>query len=126
MEEAQAVTLEGADVVHESVEHLERKANQVYVALISLTDDESNDIVTGAGHGNGLEAWRKLHRRWDPSSGSRKRNLLSAILDPGMSKIEELAGHLEKWLQQVQRYTRRKDASGHRKTIDDEILIASL
>ncbi len=77
---------------------------------------------------NGLEAWRRLHRRWDRSSGTRKCALLQAILDPGpgRSSMEDLTGNLEKWLQQVQRYERRKDALGHRKTMDEDIKIASL
>ena len=40
--------------------------------------------------------------------------------------MNDLSGDLEKWLQQVQRYQNRKDSSGNRKNIDDDILVASL
>ena len=93
------------------------KSNKIFTALVGLTEDESNDIVVGAGPGCGLEAWRKLHRRWDPSVGSRKRSLLEAILRPGRCKMTELQGSFEKWLQQVSRYERRKDSKGQRTTI---------
>ena len=64
------------------IAEIEEKVNQVYTVLISLTEDETNEIVVGAGSGNGLEAWRLVVRRWDPSTGGRKRNLLKAIIAP--------------------------------------------
>ena len=126
VEESVPVTTEAADQALEPIAQLGLKSNQLFVALVSLTDGDSNDIVHGSGKGNGLEAWRRLHRRWDPSSGTRKRALLAAILDPGRCTMDDLAGTLEKWLQQITRYCRRKDSAGNRKTIDDDILISSL
>eukprot|EP00971_Amphidinium_carterae_P185199 3677763-Amphidinium_carterae.1 len=41
-------------------------AEQLYTVLMSLTD---------AGAGEGLEAWRPLHRRWDPLTTGRARGL---------------------------------------------------
>ena len=38
----------------------------VYSALMALTSDEPFDIVLCAGAGSGLEAWRRLHWRYDP------------------------------------------------------------
>ena len=45
---------------------LEEMNEQVYHCLKDLTEGESFDMVLSAGEGQGLEAWRKLNRRWDP------------------------------------------------------------
>ncbi len=51
VEEAMAINLDDADSIHTDIQDLERKANQVYVALVSLTDSVSNDLVVGSGSG---------------------------------------------------------------------------
>ena len=38
------------------IDEMTRKVEQVYTALASLTEGESNDLVVGAGGGQGLEA----------------------------------------------------------------------
>ncbi|CAK0899207.1 unnamed protein product [Prorocentrum cordatum] len=108
------VTIEGARAVHDGVPELETKVNQLYAALISTTADgsESNDLVTGAPDGNGLEAWRKLHRRWDPTTGPRKRLILRSIISPPKCSADELGSALEKWIQQIGRYERRQGEDG--------------
>ncbi|CAK0892530.1 unnamed protein product [Prorocentrum cordatum] len=108
------VTIEGAQAAHDGVPELETKVNQLYAALISTTADgsESNDLVTGAPDGNGLEAWRKLHRRWDPTTGPRKRLILRSIISPPKCSADELGSALEKWIQQIGRYERRQGEDG--------------
>ena len=102
---------EGADDA-DRIPDLDRKVQQVYQALMALTEDESQDIVIGAGSGNGLEAWRKLGRRWDPVVAGRKRALLKQIISPERCKLEQLVGCWERWEEQVGRYGRRKDDNG--------------
>ena len=109
-------------VIHD----LDDKVHQVYTALVSLTEDDSNDLVIGAGDGNGLEAWRRLHRRWDPSTGGRKRTLLKAIIAPPKCTITELAGCLERWQQQVSKYERRKNDAGQREKVSEDIRMAAI
>ena len=41
-------------------------ADQLYRVLMTLLEGESFDILVGSGSGEGLEAWRRLHKRWDP------------------------------------------------------------
>ncbi|CAK0805504.1 unnamed protein product, partial [Prorocentrum cordatum] len=108
------VTIEGAQEAHGGVPELETKINQLYAALISTTADgsESNDLVTGAPDGNGLEAWRKLHRRWDPTTGPWKRLILRSIISPPKCNAEELGSALEKWIQQIGKYERRQGEDG--------------
>ena len=91
---------------------LKKKIGAVFTALIALTEDESNDIVVGAGDGQGLEAWRRLHRRWDPSTGRSRLGLLNMINNPPNVKMADLHGALERWLQQISRFERRKGPDG--------------
>jgi len=111
---------EGADDL-DTIENLEHKVNQVYQALHALTEDESQDIVIGAGAGNGLEAWRKLGRRWDPVVAGRKRALLKQIISPDKCKLEDLFGCWERWEEQVRRYEKRRDDTGARLRVDQEL-----
>ena len=108
------------------VENVTSKSNQLYTALVSLTDENSNDLVVGSGAGDGVEAWRRLHRRWDPSTGGRKRALLKGIIAPPRCKLEELGGCLERWVQQTAKYERRKDVNGSREIISQHVKLAAL
>ena len=54
---------------------------QVYVALAELLEGEALDTLQNTTRGAGLEAWRKLVRRFDPQSTGRKRTLRSRILN---------------------------------------------
>ena len=62
-----------------------------------MTEGEACDIVKNTTADNGLEAWRKLTRRFDPHTGQRKRNLMSGILQPGNFKLSELSSSIEQW-----------------------------
>ena len=50
----------------EDEDELDEINEQVYNCLKDFTEGESFDMVLSAGEGQGLEAWRKLNRRWDP------------------------------------------------------------
>ena len=101
----------GGDEI-DRVENLEHKISQVYQALMSLTEEETQDLVIGAGSGNGLEAWRKINRRWDPIIAGRRNALLKAIIGPTRAKIGDLISRWEKWEEQIRRFEKSKDADG--------------
>ena len=96
------------------IDDVHHKCAQWYLALVALTEDESQDIVLGAGPDHGAEAWRKLTKRWDPIVAGRNRALLKAIIGPERCKLEELVGVWEKWEASIPRYERRKDESGNK------------
>ena len=58
----------------EPVEDVQEKSEQLHVALLALTESGSFDIALGAAP-SGLEALRRLVRRWDPLSGGHRRAL---------------------------------------------------
>lgn len=117
---------EFGDISGSPVENLDYKVNQLYGALSSLTGDESNEIVTNSGEGNGLEAWRRLHRRWDPSTGGRTRNLLKTIISPPKVTLKELSGALVRWMQQIHKYEKRKDDAGNRVKVPEDVKMAAI
>ena len=108
------------------IEEIHDKSAQVFAVLQNLLEGEAFTIVHNCPKGNGMEAWRKINKRYDPATGSRKGSLLRHILSPAKSKLEDLTGNLEVWLDLISRYENRKDPSGARVKLQDEIKIAVL
>ena len=52
------------------VQNLEFVLQQMHTALMALTSCEANDIVANSRK-NPLEAWRRLQKRYDPTTGGR-------------------------------------------------------
>ena len=69
--------------VDRGVENLEFVVQQMHTALMALASYEANDIVANSRK-KPLEAWRRLQKRYDPTTGGRKRNLLCTIISPGV------------------------------------------
>ena len=80
---------------------------KVYVALAELLQGEALDIVQNTTRGAGLEAWRKLVRRFDPQTVGRKRTLLSRIINPGTVNVHELSRAIEQWEERVRSHQSR-------------------
>ena len=93
----------------DQVTDLEDKVHQVFAVLMQVTEGEANDIVCNSS-GIGLEAWRKLTRRWNPLTGS----------SPGRASLTELPGALERWEEQFSKYRNSKNQQG------EDILMAAL
>ena len=68
------VTPTATNVEH-GVPNLEFVLQQMCTALMSLTSCESNDLVANSRK-TALEAWRRMQKRHDPTTGGRKPNLL--------------------------------------------------
>ena len=57
------------------VQNLEFVLQQMHTVLVALTSCEPDDIVANSRK-NPLEAWQRLQKRCDPTTGGRKRNHL--------------------------------------------------
>ena len=110
----------------DAVESLEEKVAQVYGVLQNLLESEPFMIVRNVERGNGLEAWRRLNKRYDPATGAKKSALLRHILSPGRCKLEELSEKIEGWMELVNRYESRRDSSGNRQLLADDIKMSIL
>ena len=111
----------------ETIPDLESKDAQLYAVLQTLCEKEAFTLVRSAGKGKGLEAWRRLCKRFDPSTGGRRRALLRSVLNPNRcNKVEELSAAVENWEDQVRQYENRRKADGSRPTLDEDIKISIL
>ena len=102
------------------VHNLEFVLQQMHTALLALTSYEANKTVTNLWK-RPLEAWRRLQKRNDPTTGGMKRNLLRKIISLGRCSLLELQAGIERWETFVSRYEKKlKDK------LDDEIKLAGL
>ena len=92
---------------------------QIFGKLSTYTTGEPFTMVSNAKDKNGLLAWRRLVRYFDPNNAITRRSLLGQILNPGPAgSYEKLNGHLESWIDKKQRYERMSQ-----KEIEEEYLI---
>ena len=116
-----------ANPSQKTIEGISEISTELYAVLQSLCEKEAFTIVRSAGKGNGLEAWRKLIKRYDPTTGGRRRAMLRSILTPNKcARIEDLYSALETWEEHVRQYESRKKQDGSRHILDEEIKIAVL
>ena len=91
----------------------ERVQLQLYALLVSVTEGEAATIVEKSGEDNGLEAFRRLTKRYDPSNAGRKRAILDTILSFPQVKMPELRRALEDMKKLIGQYeTRHKKNLG--------------
>ena len=124
-----SMTAEFGDVnpAQETIPDLEAKDAQLYAVLQTLCEKEAFTLVRSSGKGKGLEAWRRLCKRYDPSTGGRRRALLRSVLSPNRcGKVEELSAAVENWEDQVRQYENRRKTDGTRRTLDEDIKISIL
>ena len=129
-EQTDAITIAGlaAEFEELNMAKLRELNSQMFTVLMTLTEGESFTLVTGSGSGEGLNAWRRLHKRWDPSTAGRAGGLLREILSPpdGRAKISDLQSAVETLEDRMRRYCSRKDQNGARHTLGDDIRRAAL
>ena len=128
--ERESATVAEANAATEVVmppDTLRMLADQLYTVLMTFVEGEPFDILVGSGSGEGLEAWRRLHKRWDPLTTGRARGSLREILSPGRAKLVELQGAVERLEALMRRYSQRRDArNGQRHTLAEDIRMAAL
>ena len=100
---------------------------QLHAVLQTLCEAEALTIVRSAGKNCGLEAWRRLVRCYDPSTGGRRTAMLRHILNLNTcAKLEELSNAVKTWEEQVRQYESRRKSDGTRHQLDEEIKISVL
>eukprot|EP00971_Amphidinium_carterae_P011827 232986-Amphidinium_carterae.1 len=76
---------------------------------------------------SGLDAWRRLSRRFDANSSGRKRTLLRNVLQPGSFDNQQLRQAIEQHERLVRDFERRRPGSdGVPKQVDEDIRIGIL
>ena len=103
------ITLDAAKnkMVELGVEEQEDMINQIYVILNSYTRGEPRGVVRSALR-NGVEAWRKLHYRYDPPTTNNQTATLTKLNNPSRCKrLGEVGAAIESWEELERRYTQQ-------------------
>lgn len=100
--------------------------NQLYSVLRATTEGIPFDVVENVATGAGLDAWRCLHKRFDPATGSRKRVMLHALTNPERASYETIQSALERWKALKLRYDKKKDQFGAREPLPESLAMNSL
>ena len=88
------------------MQNLELKLWQMNTALMTLTTYEANDIVVNSRK-NSKETWRRLQKRYDPTTRGRKRILLHTIISPERCSFLEVHADIERWESYVSSYKKK-------------------
>ena len=110
----------------DAVEGVQDKSAQLYAVMQNLMEGEAFSIVRNTTRGNGLEAWRKINRRFYPATGGSRKSLLRHVLAAPKLKLEELSAGIESWMHLVRRYEDRKDSRGDRQELPEDVKISIL
>ena len=88
---------------------------------------EPNRIVGNSGEGNGLEAWRRPHSEYDPTSSMRRVAILQQVQNPSRcGRVEDLGPALERWLSKKRQYEMFTDRNGRPCQASDDTLVAAM
>ena len=99
---------------------LDQVEENLYTCLSSFTDGEAWSIASNTPEGHGLEAYRRLCFRFDPSTAGRRRNIVSSLLNPEKVKLDDLGTAIETWEEKIRAYEQRRGPDGERKEMDDD------
>ncbi|CAE7251708.1 unnamed protein product [Symbiodinium sp. CCMP2592] len=85
---------------------------QLEVVLGTLTSDAPGDITMNSSTGSGLDMFRRLHARLDPSDMvTSMRWLRSLMSTSAVDSVTDLVPAIEKWEDAHRRYSQRKDCA---------------
>ena len=97
-------------------------SRQMWLGLAQLVDQEALAILKNGDLENGLDAWRRLTKRYDPVTAGVMRLQYLRLVQPGVAKdTTQAAVMIQQWETAVREFEQRT-----RKTIDEELKIAVL
>ena len=88
-------------------ENLKKFDDQLHTLLADKTDGEALHITQNSHTKSGCDVWRKLCKRFDPQTDSRKRTVMSKILNPGSVTLKDLSDHIEMWEKDILTFEQR-------------------
>ena len=85
------------------------------VEILQGLEGEALDILMSTARGSGLEAWRRLSRRYDGTGPAKLRGSLTAILTPDRLTLRTMSAGILQWEERVRVYEQRtKELLGER------------
>ena len=110
----------------DQVDNIRSMVDGIYTYLVSFTTGDANKVVRNSGT-DGLEAWRRLHAEYDPSSSMRRVAILGLVQNPPKCRtVDELGGALEQWLSRKRQYEEFTDKDGAQCRVSEDSLMAAL
>ena len=92
-----------------------------------LHNGRSKPIVRNSGEGNGLQAWRRLHSEYDPTSSTRRVAIQKQVQNPPRClRVEDLGTALEDCLSKTRQYEMFTDRNGRPCQASDDSLMAAM
>ena len=85
-------------------EKVKEFSSKVYRLLVNITEDEAFKICQNVEHGEGLEAMRRMKKRYDPRTPGTKRSLLKALMN---SQSCKKVGEVQAALMRVEEIVKR-------------------
>eukprot|EP00439_Symbiodinium_sp_Y106_P045776 s2346_g5.t2 len=82
---------------------------QLEVVLGTLTVDSPGDITMNSSAGSGLDMYRRLHSRLDPTDMVASMRWLTLMSTHPVKEVHELIPAIERWEDMHRRYAERKD-----------------
>ena len=105
---------------------VDKMISGVYAYLVSFTTSEANKVIRNSGT-DGLEAWRRIHNEYDPTSSMRRVVILGMVQNPPRCKsVDELGACLEDWLAKKRQYEEFTDGDGNQCKVPDDSLMAAM
>ena len=108
--EIKVADLGGTTVTGATKQVLKDFNRQLEVVLGTLTVDSQGDITMNSSAGNGLDMYRRLHSRLDPTDMVTSMRWLRALMSTHpVKEVHELFLAIEHWEDMQRRYAQRKD-----------------
>ena len=113
VEIAEALKLENAEIAALDAD--------LYMVLVALTSGTAGDIVENGEEGQGLSAYLRLTKQYDPELGGRRRNMLQSILRTPEATLEKLSSAVVQLEKKIRAYEKRQG-----KSLDEDIKTSTL
>ena len=80
-----AADLEEEPYLHETADSAVELARVLYAILVSVVQSKALSIMMNVEKGNGLQAWRRLKREYEPKLPGRHATMLAGLIAPAWS-----------------------------------------
>ena len=81
----------------EHFDQAEKLSNELFNIISTMVQGEALQVLHNCDY-NGAEAWRRLSRRYSPSTPLRAMQLMLQVVNPGKAKnVKEIPGIVDKW-----------------------------
>ena len=115
--------LELMDTKTKTVDHIRYCNKQLCYLLAQVLRGEARMLLRNTRKGQGLEAWRKINKRFDPKSNSKNVTSMTTVISAGDPKnkakeLEEMPSKIEKFEEQCYQYETKS-----KKQLDDSLKV---